>query len=82
MPAGGFDTGGANVRDYLSPFRDRRRTPFVETLSGDGAFAFANVPPGAYTLTVYNGAATIEKQVEVSRGQNTVSFDGLVACTD
>ncbi len=51
-------------------------TPFAEIVGSDGAFVFENVPPGAYTLTLYNGAATEEKQVEITRGDNTIGLDG------
>jgi plastocyanin len=51
-------------------------SPFAESLDSTGAFAFVNVPPGPYTLTVYNGAATMEKQIEVVQGENKIGLDG------
>lgn len=51
-------------------------TPFAVSVGADGAFLFENVPPGPYSLTVYNGAATTEKEVAVAPGKTQVQFDG------
>jgi hypothetical protein len=32
-----------------------------------------NIPPGAYTLTIYNGANTSEQPVEISVGNNDIT---------
>lgn len=51
-------------------------TPFASRVGNDGSFAFSGVPPGAYVLTIYSGANTTEKPVEVVKGDNVVRFDG------
>lgn len=72
----GFYDVRCNIHSGMSAVIFVASTPFAETVAADGAFVFENIPPGAYTLTVYNGAATMEKQVEIALGDNNVSLDG------
>jgi plastocyanin len=55
-----------NADIFVSP------TPFAYWLGSDGKFMFENVPVGAYTLTVHNGAANLEQPLEVVSGTNEV----------
>jgi len=41
-------------------------TPYVTLAGSDGAFAFPDVVPGTYALTVYAGVQTIERTIEVA----------------
>jgi plastocyanin len=52
-------------------------TPHVAMAEADGTFAFYDVDPGAYTLTVYSGTQRADQPVKVVPGQNDVqiSFD-------
>jgi hypothetical protein len=45
-------------------------TPYVTLADSNGNFAFPNVVPGTYALTVYAGVQTIERTLEVT-GQRT-----------
>jgi plastocyanin len=47
-------------------------TPHVAVAGQDGSFAFHDVEPGDYTLTVYAGARRLEQGLKVSPGQNSV----------
>lgn len=48
-------------------------TPYTAMVGEDGTFTIANVPPGPFTMTVYNGAEKHERQIQVSAGPNEVS---------
>jgi len=85
-PGGSFDhvfaePGFYDVRCDIHPAMTAAifvaASPFAESLDPTGVFVFQDVPPGTYTLTVYNGAATLEKRIEVIRGENTVTLDGV-----
>jgi plastocyanin len=52
------------------------KTPFATIVSQDGAFTIGNVPPGQFTLTVYNGSETRERQIQVVVGLNEVPATG------
>lgn len=45
-------------------------TPYVTLADSEGNFAFPDVVPGTYALTVYAGVRTIERTLEVA-GQRT-----------
>lgn len=50
-------------------------SPFAALTGDDGAFAISAVPPGAYTVTVYRGAARLETTVDVTNGLTQVQFE-------
>jgi hypothetical protein len=45
-------------------------TPFAAVADQDGKYTITNVPPGLFTLTVYNGSQTRERQLQVVAGLN------------
>jgi plastocyanin len=49
------------------------QTPFAAVVGQDGTFTIADVPPGGFTMTVYNGAETRERQIQVVAGVNELS---------
>jgi plastocyanin len=49
-------------------------TPHVMMAGPDGSFAFHDVAPGAYRLTAYSGARTLEQTLQVTAGQNEVQM--------
>ena len=49
-------------------------TPYVAMAEADGTFAFYDVEPGAYTLTVYSGAQRSEERIKIVSGRNDVKI--------
>jgi plastocyanin len=50
-------------------------TPFTTLAGSDGSFAFDEVPPGPWTLTVYTGGRRLLKAVEVTAGVLDVTVE-------
>jgi hypothetical protein len=50
-------------------------TPYATAVGQDGGFEIPNVPPGAYTMTVYNGSGTAERIVDVVAGRNELTLN-------
>ena len=50
-------------------------TPFTTLAAGDGSFAFDDVPPGPWTVTVYTGGKRLHKDVEVKGGVTQVTIE-------
>ena len=46
-------------------------SPYVTMAESDGTFAFDDVPPGVYALTVYAGEKRIERNITVAAGAAT-----------
>jgi plastocyanin len=51
-------------------------TPYTTRAGADGSFALRNVPPGAYTLTVYAEGNPIVRPVQVKAGRNELEIAG------
>ena len=47
-------------------------SPFTQAAGEGGAYRFEQVPPGDYTLAIYNGPTTTETPVTVTAGVNRV----------
>jgi plastocyanin len=50
-------------------------TPYTAVAGGDGRFTFTEVPPGAWTITVYTGGRRLQKAVEVKGGVTEVTVE-------
>ena len=50
-------------------------TPFTALAAADGSFAFDDVPPGAWTVTVYTGGKRLRKDVEIKGGVTEVTVE-------
>ena len=50
-------------------------TPFTALAAADGSFAFEDVPPGAWTVTVYTGGKRLRKDVEIKGGVTEVTVE-------
>jgi plastocyanin len=50
-------------------------TPFTTLAGSDGSFAFEEVPPGAWIVTVYTGGKRLQKDVEVKSGVAEVMIE-------
>jgi hypothetical protein len=75
FPKDGFYDVGCDIHPGMSAVVVSTATPFTALASVDGAFSIANVPPGAYTLTVYADVRKIERQVNVTPG--TTEIDAI-----
>ena len=53
----------------------RRRARYLTAADGEGGFAFEDVPPGAYAVTVYAGAQRLAEDVDVKVGTTTISVE-------
>jgi hypothetical protein len=49
-------------------------TPFAAVAGEDGAFSFADVPPGAYVLQVWKSGVKSEREVEIVTGANAIEL--------
>ena len=50
-------------------------SPFTTVAGADGSFAFADVPAGAWTITVYADGKRLHKDVEVAGGETNVTIE-------
>lgn len=49
-------------------------TPYTAVADSDGNFAFPDVAPGSYTITVYAGTKQIERPVEVAGARTEINL--------
>lgn len=66
--AEGFYDVGCDIHPGMSAVIIASQSPFATLATDSGQFAFANVPPGEYTLSAYTGAERFERTVNVTAG--------------
>lgn len=71
----GFYHVGCDIHPAMSAEIFASASPYVATADGEGGFAFDDVPPGAYAVTVYAGARRLQKDVDVKSGTTTISVE-------
>ena len=71
----GFYSVGCDVHETMHADILVTSTPYAVVAEEDGRFTFADVPPGAYKLTVYLGARRIERVVNVSGPRTEIVVD-------
>jgi plastocyanin len=71
----GFYHVGCDIHPAMSAEIFASASPYVTTADGEGGFAFDDVPPGGYMVTVYAGARRLQKDVEVTGATTTISVE-------
>jgi len=64
----GFYDVGCDIHPGMAAVVVAASTPYAVLADAQGNYSIADVPPGAYAVTVYAGTQTIERQVEVTAG--------------
>ena len=62
----GFYRVGCDIHPAMAASIFAASTPYTAVADGEGGFAFAGVPPGAWTVTVYTGGRRLQKDVDVT----------------
>jgi plastocyanin len=62
----GFYRVGCDIHPAMSAVIFSASTPFAAAAATDGSFVFADVPPGAWRLTVYTAGRQLTKDVDVT----------------
>ena len=71
----GFYRVGCDIHPAMAASVFAASSPFTAVAGADGSFAFADVPPGAWTITVYADGKRLHKDVEVKGGVTEVMID-------
>jgi plastocyanin len=71
----GFYHVGCDIHPAMSAEVFASSSPYVALAESDGSFVFEEVPPGGYVVILYAGVKRTARDVEVTNGVTTVSFD-------
>jgi plastocyanin len=71
----GFYRVGCDIHPAMAASVFAASSPFTEVAEGDGRFTFADVPDGAWTVTVYADGKRLHKDVEVAGGVTNVTVE-------
>ena len=71
----GFYRVGCDIHPAMAASVFAASSPFTAVAGADGSFAFADVPPGAWTITVYADGKRLHKDVEVALGETNVTIE-------
>ena len=71
----GFYRVGCDIHPAMTASIFAAATPFTTLAGSDGRFAFDNVPPGPWTVTVYTGGKRMHKDVEINGGVTEVKIE-------
>jgi plastocyanin len=75
FPHDGFYRVGCDIHPAMAASLFAASTPYVTLSDGDGGFSFSDVPPGAWTLTVYSAGRKLQRDVEVTTGATQVTIE-------
>jgi len=71
----GFYRVGCDIHPAMAASIFAAATPYTTLADSGGAFTFADVPPGSWTITIYAGGKRLHKDVEVAGGVTTVTVE-------
>jgi plastocyanin len=71
----GFYRVGCDIHPAMAASVFAASSPFTTVAGADGSFAFADVPAGAWTITVYADGKRLRKDVEVAGGETNVTIE-------
>jgi plastocyanin len=71
----GFYRVGCDIHPAMAASVFAASSPFTTLAAADGSFAFADVPPGAWTVTVYTEGKKLHQDVAVTGGVTTVTIE-------
>jgi plastocyanin len=71
----GFYRVGCDIHPAMAASIFAATTPFTTLAAVDGSFAFDDVPPGPWTVTIYTGGKRLHKDVEVKGGVTEVTIE-------
>ena len=71
----GFYRVGCDIHPAMAASVFAASSPFTTVAGADGSFAFADVPAGAWTVTVYADGKRLHKDVEVAGGETNVTIE-------
>ncbi|MBI3403088.1 MAG: hypothetical protein HY048_16880 [Acidobacteria bacterium] len=75
FPHDGFYRVGCDIHPAMAASLFAASTPYVTLADGDGGFSFTDVPPGAWTITIYSAGRQLQRDVEVTKGVSTVTVE-------
>ena len=70
----GFYHVGCDIHPAMAALIFAASTPYTMLADGSGAFSFAEVASGSWTVTVYAGGKQLRRDIEVSGGVTTVTI--------
>lgn len=71
----GFYRVGCDIHPAMAASVFAASSPFTAVADTDGRFAFDEVPPGPWTITVYADGKQLHKDVEIANGVTNVTIE-------
>ena len=71
----GFYRVGCDIHPAMTASVFAATTPFTTLAGSDGRFAFDDVPPGPWTVTVYTGGKRLHRDVEIKGDVTAVMIE-------
>jgi plastocyanin len=71
----GFYRVGCDIHPAMAASVFAAASPFATLAGGDGSFTFADVPPGAWIVTVYVDGKRLQKDISVGSGVTNVTVE-------
>jgi plastocyanin len=71
----GFYRVGCDIHPAMAASVFAASSPFTAVADADGRFTFADVPSGAWTVTVYTDGKQLHKDVEIGGGATSVAIE-------